>query len=42
MIPTGIEKNELRSAVEYTTAAIRPPGFRHRCKPFSARCWSGK
>jgi hypothetical protein len=42
MIETGREKNWLRSGVEYTIAATRPPGRSDRRIPLSARCWSGK
>jgi hypothetical protein len=42
MIDTGAAKNALRSGVEYTTAATRPPGLSARYMPASARTWSGK
>ena len=42
MIETGVEKNWLRSGVEYTIAATFPPGRSARRIPPRAACWSGK
>ena len=42
LMPTGMEKKALASAVEYTTAARRPPGRSAARMAASAARWSGK